>query len=439
MDDTGVVETTHRTHRGGIRGFEGQSNPVTLGIDQYVWVFRRQWVVIVLITLLGIISAGAYLFVTPRSVVATTTLNLSVIMTEPFSSQRPASGLLDGPTEADIARSHVVAMRAAILLGSGATPTEIRSASEISSGASATVLKVMFTAPSQKAAVEGANAVASAYLAFRSDQADARVATIVSALTEQIDSLNEQLNEANTVIASTPPQSSQHVQALTQQQQVLTELDGLLTERNALRSVDTTGGIVLSDAENNPVYVLPSRLSTLLLGAAAGLVLGVAVAFMRNPFDHRVRGAKEMSRLLRAPVLTESPVRGHGSRNRLRLAQERILTDMSPGGTLLVIDTTSEGDLSSTSHRLVTGLEDAQNNVQVLTLRSDEPATIIAALRTAHAAVVVFDQKAARVRGIRWFASEAAVSETHILGVIEHFSSENEGEADTVSDRAQTS
>ena len=88
----------------------------TLGFDHYMFVLRRQWRVVVAGAVLGAIAAVGYLVLAPQTVTATTTINLNVITTEPFSAQRAASGLLDDATETAIARSHVVASRASDLL-----------------------------------------------------------------------------------------------------------------------------------------------------------------------------------------------------------------------------------------------------------------------------------------------------------------------------------
>ena len=170
-----------------------QDRTVSLGLEHYVFVLRKQWRVMVLILILSIVVSGAYLLLTPRLATATTTLNLNVITTEPFNPQRPASGMLDEATEADIARSHVVAVRAAELLGEDTTAAEVREAAGVSTSPGATVVKVSFSAPTEQEAIDGANAVAEAYLEFRSDQATERISTILAMLSEQVDTLNEAL------------------------------------------------------------------------------------------------------------------------------------------------------------------------------------------------------------------------------------------------------
>lgn len=349
-----------------------QTRASTLGFEHYVFVLKRQWRVIVATALLGIAAAVCYLLLAPQTVTATTTINLNVITTEPFSAQRAASGLLDDATEAAIARSHVVASRASDLLDGDFTAKQIRDASTVVTSSGAAVVTVDFEAGSAAAAVNGADAVASAYLSFRGEQAQERITVMVTNLTDRIDALNVTLADLNQQLTSAEPNSAAYAQASTQRQQILTELEGLLSERNGLQSVDTTGGIVLSSAENNALSYDPRRTVTLLTGLAAGLVLGVIAAFVRNPSDRRVRNAGELRRVLEAPVLAtidasreDIPATGR-SADALRVTRERLLVDVHPGTAVLVIDATHGEDTSSTAVNLAVVTAQAGYDVQLI-------------------------------------------------------------------------
>lgn len=344
----------------------------TLGFDHYMFVLRRQWRVVVAGAVLGAIAAVGYLALAPQTVTATTTINLNVITTEPFSAQRAASGLLDDATETAIARSHVVASRASDLLDGAVSASEIRSASTVTTSSGAAVVTVDYDAATAASAVKGADAVASAYLTFRSEQAQERISVMVTNLTERIDALNTTLGDVNSQLASADPNSVAFAQATTQQQQILTELDGLLSQRNGLQSVDTTGGIVLSAAEDNELGYAPGRTTTLLTGVAAGLVLGIIAAFVRNPFDRRLRSAAETSRALGAPVFAtldarreDVPARG-ASADALRVTRERLLVDIYLGTAVLVIDATHEDETSPTAVNLAVVTGQVGHDVQLI-------------------------------------------------------------------------
>lgn len=351
---------------------EDQVGAASLGFENYVFVLKRQWRLVIGAVVFGGLIAAGYLLLAPQTVTATTTLNLNVITTEPFSAQRAPSGLLDDATETAIAGSHVVAMRAAELLNGEFSPGEIRRASAVSTSSGAAVVMVDFEATNAADAIRGADAVASAYLSFRSDQAQERIDVMVANLTERTDALNTTLGEVNQQLVSADPSSAAYAQATTQRQQILTEFDALLAERNGLQSVDTTGGIVLSAAEDNELAYSPGRTLTLLTGLAAGLVVGIIAAFVWNPFDRRLRNAKEMSRALDAPVFAtldarreDVPACGDAA-DSLRVTRERLLVDIYLGSTVLVIDATHRGETSPTAVNLAVVTAQAGHNVQLI-------------------------------------------------------------------------
>jgi len=462
---------------------EGQGNELSLGVEQYIFVLKRQWRVVLAATMLGAIVAAGVLLFAPRTVTATTTVTLNAITTEPFSAQRATSGLLDDATETAIARSHVVAARASEALNGSMTASEIRAASTVSTASGAAVVTVDFEADSLASAIEGADAVANAYLTFRSEQADQRIDVMVTNLTERITALNETLNGVNTALASAESGSVAYAQAATQQQQILTELDGLLSERNGLQSVDTTGGIVLTAAADNLPAYSPGRTITLLTGLAGGLVLGIIAAFIWNPFDRRLRDASEMVRALGAPVFaTIDPARGRvpargADAEALRVARERLLSEIHLGDAVLVLDVTHRDEASTaganlaavtalagydvqlivpeasaeqlerleSSNALVDGLtiiateaegehhgdllitqeivdavHGAEDDTLTFIVLSAEahPASILAALRISHATMLVLGEKASTVPEVRWLSEEASIGDAPMLGAV---------------------
>lgn len=326
---------------------------VSLGIENYVFIVLRQWRVVLAALLIGLAGGFIYLSVIPTEYTATTTVNLNVITTDPFNPQRPASGLLDDATEADVARSQVVASLAAESL-SGLTASEVRRGSSVELTAETTIARVSFTSTDPDQAVAGASAVAAAYLQFRSQQAQERIGVSVASLTERIDALNARLAGVNGTIAGNPSNSPASTQATTERQQILIELEDLITDRNALQGVDTTGGSVLTPASDNDLDTAPSTLLTLATGAGLGLVLGILLAFVLNPLMPRLRGRREMTRATGRPLLaslrSSSPTipAAPADADGLRVARERILAETRSGtARILIYDATHSGDVSA--------------------------------------------------------------------------------------------
>lgn len=356
---------------------ESGSFSTSLNLEEYVHVLRRQWRVAVAVAVVGVLAAIGFLAVVPREYTATTTVNLTVISTEPFAARSAPSSLLDDQEERAIAQSHLVAERAAVTMSGVMTASEIRNASSVSTSSGAAVVSVSFSGSSPEQAQAGADAVAGAYLSYRKDRADERIMVLVDGLTGRIDDIEEQVAEIDDLLQTLPdgdPSAARHV---TERQQMLSELDGLLAERNSLQSVDTTAGYVLSAANSNAMESTPNSRLTLLSGLAAGLVLGVLAAFLRNPRDRRLRDGEEVARALKAPILArlsgvEGRVPAEGAEaDSLRVARERMLGSVRPGDTVIVIDATHSSHIATTALNLA--VVTAQSGLRVRLIAPEDP------------------------------------------------------------------
>ena len=450
---------------------EAQStNPESIRLSYYFAVLWRQRLIVFSGLAIGLVVAIGVLLFAPHTVTATTAVNLNVITTEPFNQQRPASGLLDVQTEADIASSHLVAQEASKLLNGRLSAAEVREASQVSAAGGATVVRVAFTAPTQQKAVGGADAVAAAYLSVRKDQAEQRIDTMLSSLNTRLEALNKNLLEITKVLIDAAPNSTEYAQASSQLQQVQVELDGLLSQRNALSSVDTTGGIILTSAQDSYPVQSPSRNMTLATGLGVGLVLGVIAAYVWNARDRRLRTPAEIAAALGAPQLAslEPPRRrsGGGSRaqsrgqargrggkpepaevsgaqltEQMRVVRERLqgavrtaerataLTEARAGANaaasaivsaspvnLLLFDARRQESEPITPNALG---EVTAGEVEIATIRHDHSlADQLAALREATSVIVLCSPHTARIDDLAWLRVEADSAGARILGFI---------------------
>lgn len=374
------METALGSHRQQLRGdaMDEETTETTLGIDRYVQMLRRQWGFVALLTIVGIVGAIAYLQLAPREYTASTTVNLTVISTEPFAGRSAPSSLLDEQEEQAIARSHVVAALAADTPGLGMDAAEIREASTVSTSSGAAVVTVSFTASSAETAVAGADGVASSYLSYRKERATERITQLVTGLGTRIDDLTGQIAQIDTKLVDAENDAVSTAQLETERSRLIAELDGLLTERNGLQSVDTAPGVVLSSAGSGPVSVSPSGRSTLMTGAAAGLVLGIILAVVRDLRDRRLRDAQEVSRALGAPILSELesdleeiPAEGEAA-GALRVARERMLTEIAEiteaaeGALIVVVDASHAEHVSAAALNLAVVTAQSGREVQLM-------------------------------------------------------------------------
>ena len=256
----------------------GEAASVEIG--HYWRILRRRFWVVLLCGLLGLAAAVAYLALAERAVTATTVVNLNVISSDPFSGVKSAAELIDPATEAQIVNSTKVLEQAAGEIGGGATPSEVRSDMSAKLVPDATVVRVSYQAGGVSDAEAGADAVAKAYLDYRSQQAADRVTAIVDQLEERRSGLRDDLVRINTIAKTSSPNSPRAVQAESDRQLTNIELNSLSSQINDYLGLDTTGGTVLSAAAQNPTSVSPSKAVVVTTGTALGLVVGVLLAFV---------------------------------------------------------------------------------------------------------------------------------------------------------------
>jgi tyrosine-protein kinase len=233
-------------------------------------------------------------------------------------------------TEQQVATSGVVLAGAARLLGT--TPTALaKDLSATVSGTSATggsgnVLSISCAMPTAISAQRCAAAAADAYMAFRNDTNQPK---------------NVRVHDPISVTIVTPATLP-----------------------------TTSSGVGLR-------ILLP-------IGAILGLLLGVGAVFVRDQFDHRVRGRADLERLLDAPVLAAIPLTRHSQdvfiRRPLSAAAESyrylrehlssLIASVPDGGAVLLITAAQAGDdCTSVAANLAVAL--AEPGTRVLLVDAD--------------------------------------------------------------------
>lgn len=351
---------------------DGDEARTSLGIEVFTQALRRQWQVVALGAILGLLLATGYLALAPREYTASATVNLTVISTEPFAGRSAPSSLLDEQEERAIAQSSVVASRAAETRGLGMTAREIRSASHVSTSSGAAVVTVYFTADSAERAAAGADAVAGAYLSYRQERAEERIAQLVDGLDGRIEELTSRIAEIDGELGRLEGDSPARAQLASEREQRETERTNFLGQRNDLQGVDTAPGVVLTAASDTAAGVSPSAKLALLTGLAMGLVLGVVAAVARDLRDPRLRSAEEVTQALGAPLLSrvdvdEGTVPSRGAEaDALRVARERLLVTLGAGATVLMVDACHEDQVSSLPLNLAILTAEAGIDVQLI-------------------------------------------------------------------------
>lgn len=321
---------------------------------RYVRVLRRRWAVVLVLALLGLALAEAYLFLKPRQATASALVTVSAISSEPFNTTRQPSTLIDPQTELQTARSSAVVSRTAAALAGDPTDADVRQALKVTLFTNATVLRISFTAGSAREAIEGADEAARQFLAYRGELAADKLDTITEQLTKRRDLLRGDLLRVNQQLSKTRAGSGAAVQAESDRQLLNIELDSLATQINSANGIDTSGGTVLTTAADSGAYFAPRRALVLGSGLLAGLVLGLVAAFARNAVDRRVHDEDDVSSAGVGPVLARLRARDErlppaaDDLDALRGGWQRLLPALPEGSAVLSVLDLGAPDAPST-------------------------------------------------------------------------------------------
>ena len=343
------LRTTEFTEAVSLTTFVQAQEPITL--RWYLDVLRERWKVVAGSTVVGGLLAVLFLTFTTADVTARSVVSLDVIDATPFERNDAASRLIDSETEVALASSFEVSSRAAESLGDGTTAREIRDGTSVSSVTDATVINVSYTADNETAARRGADAVAAAYLQYRSDEAQARIDSYARLIEEEIEAARISLVTLTEQLASYEPDSAQALQAEVDRTIALQSLSALTSQRFELGSIDPTGGSIISPADENRVTSSPSTRLVLIAGVFGGLLVGTALAFVRNATAKRISTDRQLRARLGAPTMgavdlgqAASPLGAFDSGD-VRAVSARLLTEFPKDlKTFVAVDLTGFED-----------------------------------------------------------------------------------------------
>jgi capsular exopolysaccharide synthesis family protein len=269
-------------------------------IRQYLLVLRRRWWVIFLIV--AVASASA-LVVSER--MTPIYVGQAQINVTPFTSPGSSSAvlnLLTDPTAAlqtdvTLIESAAVIAPVAKPLGTSATTLQNAISAKVLTGTQ--IIDVQASSPVPAQAQSWANAVANAFITFEREQAILQVTAASAGITQQISSLQGQLNAAGS-----SPTSATMEAGLTSQ---ITTLQGELDTLPAMTSIVTGGGSVIATATLPMFPSSPKKTQNVLLGVVVGLLLAIGLVLLIEALDDRLRSAEEIESRSGAPSLGSVP------------------------------------------------------------------------------------------------------------------------------------
>lgn len=295
-----------------------QGELLTLG-DYVAVVQRRKWIILfctVAAAVLGYAYAGRKHTTYHASVTVATTYiqapsvsgSASGASTSSTSDERFLAG------QAAFARTTGVLTRAAELGAAkvpGITAAKIGHSSSVTASADADILQFTVTNANPVVASELANDYAQAYVTERKNAVSKQYQPVINHLTQTRDALQAQVVAPGAtldVIRTLRPQITLDVRALA-------ALSNYLEQESR--------GVQLQPSTSAPSVTRTSPVKYALLGAFAGLILGLIAAFIRNALDRRVRSNDQMTASLELAVLASVPTPSR----KLRQANQLVMLD----------------------------------------------------------------------------------------------------------------
>jgi succinoglycan biosynthesis transport protein ExoP len=328
---------------------------------EYTGVLRRRWLIIVVLTLVGLVGSFGYLKVSRASYAATAAVYVAPTGAEPNNqvADSKTTSAVNLDTEAQLVTSGVVAQAAGHLMHSTQTPAALAHEIAVSVPPNSEVLDIACITPSPTQSAVCANAFAQAYLNNRTSTAASSLNARIKVLQDQVNDLQRPVATLKTEISALPVNSSPR---LTDQAELSTDDTQLHLFNKQISelhraAVDVTRSHLITQAiaSNRPDN--PKKSLVLPSGFAAGLVLGLIAAYAWDRRDKRIRGAKDAERLLDLPVLLSrpnafssqamiAPVRSATGQAFTELAR-RVAVALGEGNHVLLVAAASPGPAGS--------------------------------------------------------------------------------------------
>ena len=328
----------------------------SISIGHYLSVLRRRKWSVILLMLVAIAGAAAYLKVATPIYAS----NATVQATIPFQQGGAAGTSPNMSTESSLVTSSLVARCASLLMADpifragptaatsdvdticssdalAATPLTPPIRSLIQSVSTTIVqgdpvMVITFSDPSVRKAQAGAQAFALSYIKIKLDQANQTITTLKAPLLAQAKTLGRELSNINKAIDRDIAESAAEAAAnekliaagqqpnppdlalqqkfandTAQQANIQGQLNGVNSEILNLDPSKIDPPTVLVPAGVPPKPSSPKPIVVGALGVLVGLALGIAVAFVRERLDDGLRGRSDLETAIGAAVLGVVP------------------------------------------------------------------------------------------------------------------------------------
>lgn len=243
----------------------GPDREPTQSLGSLAAVIGRRWRLVALVTLGCLVAASLVGAMVPPKYEASTSLVVSPSTADPLGA---AVGDVNIRTEREVLGSREVARRAAERLGVELGPESYLLTAEVAAPSGSQVLVVSVSAPTPQEAADAANALATAYLEFRSEGAVEVAERYIASIDERLAGLSEQ--DGPLAVS-------------------------LIEQRSRLSLIGSDPGRIIGPAAVPESPASPGEAMFLATGLVGGLLLGGFLALVRDRLDGRVRTAGRLA------------------------------------------------------------------------------------------------------------------------------------------------
>jgi succinoglycan biosynthesis transport protein ExoP len=325
--------------------------------EQFRVLRERKWL-IVICAILTTAAALAYSLTTDKEYQATTKLLLqpsddlgtSVVGLPPSASVDPVRS---AATDLALVRQPDLAARVIARKNLDETPSQLLANVSATAEGNSNLLAITVTNRSPQAAADIANAYGRQYVKFRAANDRARIGRALAGVENRLKTVDS---------------SSSTARSLRKQVQQL----------ELLASVQTGNAAIIQPALPNSTPVKPRPVRNALIALLFGILLGVALAFLRDRLDPRLKKEEDVRELLPGvPTIASIPSWRHGMRGKsleaegfrgLQTTLSLLDSDQSIKSMLVTSATVGEGK-STTSLNLAVAM--AERDESVLLLEGD--------------------------------------------------------------------
>ena len=265
-------------------------------------LWRRKWSILA-ITLLVV---GLALFVSDRQTPIYESRASVLVVPADLGSASDAPEVLNMATEAQLMSSVQVAEIVAENLEISTDLRQLLEELTVDQPLETEILEISYRDPDPNRAQRLATGFAQGYLQYRTTGATAQIQQSEDKIQRELDALQLRLGKIQTELARLPEDSLRRGSWESE----AASLQSLILERQlALFDLpdQVTVGRIIQPAQPASSPVSPNDVIAVGLGLAAGLALGIGLAFLRDRLSQRLRSSEETEEHLGAPILGTIP------------------------------------------------------------------------------------------------------------------------------------